>query len=51
MPAAAIEPRVERYRIVAASEAKKEDVRRNDEEGSVVPDCRCARAAMVWDGK
>jgi hypothetical protein len=26
---------VERYRIVAASEAKKDDVRRNDEEGSV----------------
>ena len=26
---------VERYRIVAASEAKKDDVRRNDEEGSI----------------
>ena len=32
---------VERYRIVAASEAKKDDVRRNDEEGSV--DIREAR--------
>jgi hypothetical protein len=27
--------KVERYRIVAASEAKKDDVRRNDEEGTV----------------
>jgi hypothetical protein len=29
------ERNVERYRIVAASEAKKDDVRRNDEEGTV----------------
>ena len=31
----AADRKVERYRVVAASEAKKDDVRRNDEEGSV----------------